>query len=352
MSGGSARARSSRSTKPGGGLPFCPRLRPALALPVCNDGVDDDIEERLAAAAADLREHQTASRRAENLRDRVAEMDGRLTGLLREHARECGDLERLERPSLARVLASLRGTLADALQRERAEADIAAYQVADARTRLDGLRREQVVVLARLADLADAPQAYATLLDEKERQLRASRDPRRSRLMELADERGRLGAEGREVEEALRAAATARRALVEVRDHLNSAGNWSTFDTFLGGGLVSSAVKHQRIDDAAQAARRADHQLAVLRTELADVPGLSLDAELKLGAMTRFVDVWFDNIFTDLAVDNRIARARGNVERCGRLVRQVRERLTHRAEQVRVRLAEVEAERRDLLTRR
>lgn len=341
---------SSRSTEHGRCLAFCPRLRPALALRVCNVGVDD-IEERLAAAAADLREYQTASRRAENLRDGLAEVEGRLTGLLQEHARELGDVERLERPSLARILASLRGTLGDALQRERAEADIAAYQVADARARLDGLRREHDEVLARLAELADAPRAYAALLDEKERHLRASRDPRRFRLMDLADERGRLTAEGREIEEALRAAAAARKALVEVRDHLNSAGNWSTFDTLLGGGLLSSVAKQQQIDAAAQSARRADHQLAMLRTELADVPGLSLDAELKLDGLTRFVDVWFDNIFTDLAVDQRITRAQGNVERCGRLVREVRERLTHRAEQVRTRLAEVEAERRDVLTR-
>jgi hypothetical protein len=62
-------------------------------------------------------------------------------------------------------------------------------------------------------------------------------------------------------------------------------------------------MKHSRLDEAAQAAAYADRCLAVLRTELADVPGLSLTApQLAVDGLTRFVDVWFDNIFTDLAV--------------------------------------------------
>jgi hypothetical protein len=88
----------------------------------------------------------------------------------------------------------------------------------------------------------------------------------------------------------------------------------------------------------------------VLRTELADVDGMALTApQLAMDGLTRFVDIWFDNIFTDLAVRDRIKQAQQNVARSMRLVGEVRGRLEERATQARSRLATIETERHDLL---
>ena len=90
-------------------------------------------------------------------------------------------------------------------------------------------------------------------------------------MLALAGERGRLHGELTEIAEAQQAAAEATDALKQVRSRLGSASAWSAYDTFFGGGAIASAVKHSRLDDAADAAARADQCLAVLRTELADV---------------------------------------------------------------------------------
>jgi hypothetical protein len=90
----------------------------------------------------------------------------------------------------------------------------------------------------------------------------------------------------------------------------------------------------------------------VLRTELADVHDVALTApNPAIDGLTRFVDVWFDNIFTDLAVRDRIKQAEQNAARSMQLVREVQGRLDRRATQARARLAAIETERRDLLTR-
>src|SRR5262249_41950619 len=151
-------------------------------------------------------------------------------------------------------------------------------------------------------------------LDAKERYLRQSADPRGGDLLRLAQERGRLAGELRETTEALQAAQAALDALAQVTDRLGSAENWSTYDTWFGGGAIASSVKHSRLDEAANAAAAADRRLAVLRTELAVVgdPGLTAP-QLAIGGGTRFADVWFDNIFTDLAVGERIRQAQQNV---------------------------------------
>ncbi|MEV0156093.1 hypothetical protein AB0H57_20515 [Micromonospora sp. NPDC050686] len=312
----------------------------------------DDIEQRLTSVAEALREYEVTTRRSADLRRRMDQLTAQLAALRARHAREQEDVERLEGLSLTRVLASLRGARDDALARERAEADAARYRVAEAASRLEALRREHRAAQARLGQLAAAPSNYAAVLDDKERHLDESGDPRRARLLELADERGRLTGEMHEVTEAMQAARTAWHALTQVRDKLGSASGWSTYDTFFGGGAISSTIKHSRLDEAAQAAARADRCLAVLRTELADVPGMALTApQLAVNGLTRFVDVWFDNIFTDLAVRDRIKQAQQNVAQSMQLVREVQARLEQRAAHVRARLATIDTERRHLLTR-
>ncbi|HCT78543.1 MAG TPA: hypothetical protein DGG94_19365 [Micromonosporaceae bacterium] len=285
------------------------------------------------------------------LRARTDEMTTQLEALRAQHIHEQKDVERLEGLSLTRILATLRGARDDALARERAEADAVSYRVAEAEARLEVMRREHDVSQIRLSQLSAAPVIYTAALQEKERHLTALGGALGERLLELAEERGRLTGDLREVAEALRAASSAQEALSAVGNTLDSASNWSTYDTFFGGGVISSAVKHSRLDEAAQAAAHADQQLSVLRTELADVDGEGLKASRPaVDGLTRFVDVWFDNIFTDLAVGDQIKQAQQNIDRSTQMVTEVQRRLELRATQGQARLAAIEIERRNIAT--
>jgi hypothetical protein len=311
---------------------------------------DEGVEQRLTAAAEKIREAELTAQRANEVNARIAQLTEEVNALAAQSASEQRDVEKLERMSLTRVLVSLRGARDDALERERAEAQAARYRLAEAQARLEALQQELTGTRARLDELASAHGVYAAVLAEKEEHLRSSGDPRGAPLLALADERGRLAAERRELDEARQAADAALRALGAVQEKLGSASSWSTYDTFFGGGMLSSTIKHHRMDEAAQAAAYADRCISVLRTELADVGGLGLTApELATDGMVRFVDVWFDNIFTDLAVRNRIQKAKENVNHAGRVVSDVRERLVQRTTQVQQRLAAIDAERHTLL---
>ncbi|SCL31226.1 hypothetical protein GA0070624_4229 [Micromonospora rhizosphaerae] len=70
---------------------------------------------------------------------------------------------------------------------------------------------------------------------------------------------------------------------------------------------------------------------------------------LELGDLTRFTDIWLDNIITDLAVMRRVERAQGAAERSLATVSRLRRRLGDRAAELSARLAVVEAERERLL---
>ncbi len=261
------------------------------------------------------------------------------------------EVDRLEHVSLTRVLVALKGSREEALTREHAEADAARLRVADAQSRLEAVRAEHQAALDQVDHLASAPDAYAAVLAEKERHLTESSDPRRAALLQLADERGRLNAELSEMQKALQAGDAARQALSAVEDKLGSASGWNTYDTFFGGGMIATAMEHSRLDDAAAAAAEADRRMAVLRTDLTELDQVEQTSPLiTLSSATKFVDLWFNNIFTDLAVRDRIKQGQQNVAQSLQMVSAIEERLKAQSAEVHARLTEIEAQRSDLLT--
>src|SRR5215468_10640286 len=202
-----------------------------------------NIEQRLAEAAQAVHERDLTARRCDELKARAGEIRAQLSALRADLAVDQEDVGRLEGLSFTRVLASMAGSRDERLGRERAEAEASRYRVAEAQARYAALDADLHEARRRLVALAGAPAAYAAVLEAKERYLTASGDLRGQALL----------------------------ALDRARDRLNSASGWSTYDTFFGGGAIASAVKHERMDEAADATAEADQRLAVLRTELADV---------------------------------------------------------------------------------
>ena len=317
--------------------------------------MSDAIEERLAAAAQAAHEHDLCGRQLVHLcaRERAAAAD--LDTAREQYAGEEKDVERLERLSLTRVLAVLHGSRQDVLAREKAEAEAARYRVAQAQQRLDAVRAEVRSMGERQARLAGARQAYADVLAEKEQYLTSSADPRGARLLALAEERGQLNAELGELRRASGHAGAAAQALAEVQDRLGTAASWPTFDTYLDQGVAinvaANMIKHNRIDQAAQAARTADQRLAALRADLAELGGYQPAAPApEISAGFRFADIFLNNIYTDLTVGRQIREAQDNVARTVQQVGARRDWLRDQVGAVTGRLDAIDAERRQLLT--
>ncbi len=313
--------------------------------------MSDEIEQRLAATARAAREHDLCAHLHTLLSQREQAAAADLAAARQQYAGQEQDVERLEHLSLTRVLAALHGSREDALAREKAEAEAARYRVAQAQQGLDSAHAELAKLEDRQAQLAGAPRAYADALAAKEQYLTHSADPRRPQLLALADERGRLTAELNELRHASYDAGQAVQALEEVQGRLGNAANWSTFDTYLDHGMVANAIKHDRIDQAAQAAREADARLAGLRSDLAGLHGAEPTApRLEISGGFRFADIFFNNIFTDLAVGQQIRDAQNNVAQSRQQVRDLQDRLEDQVGQVTKRLDAMDAQRQQLLT--
>ena len=89
--------------------------------------------------------------------------------------------------------------------------------------------------------------------------------------------------------------------------------DWGTFDVF-GGGLLSDLQKHSHLDSAQEMIEDLQERLRRFRTELSDV-NMENRAELQVNiqGFLRFADYFFDNIFTDWTVLNRISESKRQV---------------------------------------
>ena len=129
--------------------------------------------------------------------------------------------------------------------------------------------------------------------------------------------------------------------------HLEDAEGWGTWDVF-GGGLVSDVMKYSRLDDAQQQLTGVTSALRRYRTELEDV-ARTVEFNMKHDDFTQTMDIWFDNIFTDLAVLDRIRQSRDQLLDLESRVRGIQEGLTWDLEKVETELNALRTERDELV---
>lgn len=116
----------------------------------------------------------------------------------------------------------------------------------------------------------------------------------------------------KEKREAIESGQRALSSLYQARENLNSAKNWGLWDMF-GGGAISSLVKRSKMDRAKQNMEQAKYDLQNFSRELADVNGvyhLNIETEDFLS----FADWFFDNIIIDWMIQDRINKARDQVD--------------------------------------
>lgn len=292
----------------------------------------DGLNERLTAGTGYLR----------SVEERVAELRGRLRA-------ENEDVEKLESFSPTRIWATLKGSRAGDLDRETAEREAARYAVAEAEARREAAHRECESLTAQIDALGDVDAMYAKALAAKEKWA-ATNDPAvATALAEIARRRGELQARDKEAREAHGAGRTALDLLQQARQLLGSAESWSTWDTFAGGGMLSDMAKYNKLDQAAAVLHQADMALGRFSVELADV-GLAAVPGVQVATMTRTFDVFFDNIFTDMAVRSRIQDTSQRTAAAAQAVAEALARLEQTGHDIAAELAELDARREQVLT--
>lgn len=303
-----------------------------------------DLNERLQRAADRRDQLAQRSRRLKTLEAEAREAAERAAELKAQLRKEERDVTRLEGASLTNFLYSALGTRDQRLQKERQEAAAAQLKYEEAVARHQALTASLAEVRQEMESLAGAEAEYQRLLAEKEEAISRAPGDAARRLFALTEQEQALRRQAKEIEEAIRAGRRADDSLTQVERSLDSAKGWGTWD-MLGGGMIATAVKHSKMDEAEAGAQRAQRDLAAFRRELQDVSTSLGVTTVTVEGFMRFADYFFDGLIVDWAVQSKINRSLDSVKDARSQVGMLLSDLSRRQSGVQRDLEQVAAER-------
>ena len=265
----------------------------------------NELRERIAQRRDDLAVYESLCRQEEDCK---REVDTRMT----QWAKEERDVEKLEKLTWSSIMASLRGNKDEDLDREKREAYAARLRLQEAERQLAEIRSEIRIRQDRLSMSADCERKYQALLLEKAEEARKQNPVLAEKLTEIEARELGLTSRRKELREALTAGQQALVHIHAAMDDLHSAGNWGTWD-ILGGGLIADAMKYSAMDEAQKNMELVQSDLRRYKAELADVAHTAA-FDLQPGGFLQFADFFWDNIFTDFAVRDKIYQSQDQMQ--------------------------------------
>ncbi|MEW9698702.1 hypothetical protein [Paenibacillus sp. SI8] len=161
-------------------------------------------------------------------------------------------------------------------------------------------------------------------------------------LKSLADIQVNVEGQVQELHEAMSAGKTVAGQLAQALEILTSARNWGKFD-ILGGGILSTHIKNEKIDEAMNHIRFARSSLSRFQKELCDVR-VTLDMDINISDFLRFSDYFFDGFISDWLVQDKINATISQIENKLREVNRIRNALEQRYHTLQLAVAETKRE--------
>ena len=308
----------------------------------------ENYNERLEQLREKMARRRRLNAEVSTLEERRASLAQRVQQLKEETYKEQLDVDQLENFSAAKLFYQIVGKLDERLEKEQAELYAAALRYDSARQELQSVESELDSRRRELSLLEGCEREYERLLAEKALVLREDpNSPSARRLLALEERQAQLSAREKELNEAIRAGYDALSDIGAIEESLSSAEGWGTWDVF-GGGLISDMAKYSHLDEAQRQINTLQRSLSRFRTELADVD-IRMDIQIEVDSFLRFADYFFDNIFTDWAVLDRIRNTQSQVQQVDGSVRTIVSRLERNLEQCRQDIQQTAQERKDFL---
>lgn len=273
----------------------------------------DRYDERLEMLTILIAGKQHAKSVLDDLLKQRKELESQVAQLNHERISEQSDVDRLEGRSLKSLLLDLLGKKDEQLEKERAELSAAILKYDSARRALEELQRLIDEKQSALNAIGRAENEYERLLSEKAEAIDRMGGLAAAELDVLRRKIAGLDARKREIAEAKQAGMQALRTADAALDSLSSAGTWSTLD-ILADSIISDLAKYNSMDQAQEYLEQLGMQLRRFQAELADV-AMEINADLQAtSGLYKFVDMFFDDIFTGFSTRSRITNAEDSVE--------------------------------------
>ena len=249
-----------------------------------------------------------------DLRNQRKVFDKKVIELRVEHRSEQENVEKLEGRSLANYFYQLFGKLDEKLSEERREASAAKVKLDAAERELVAVDCEIEEIQSQLQELYGCEQAYTAALEAKRNAVKTSGTPTAAQILELEEKIAFLESQKKEIREAISAGHSAMGTADSVLSELEDADGWNTWDMLGGGGIITHMAKHSHLDEAQEKVEQLQGKLRRFKTELADID-IHADMQVSIDGFLRFADYFFDGLFADWAVGDKISESQSSVQK-------------------------------------
>lgn len=267
----------------------------------------DRINSELQQLQSQIVEKQWIEKRLHDISTEIIYQKELVVQLKQQLDKEQNDVKNLEGLSLTGVFYSILGNKDQQLEKERREALMMQLKYDEARQSLVLKEADLQAIQKRIQQIEDAEKKLNTTLETKLSLLLSAPNAVAQKLKKQHEQWQALKKEKQEIGEALEAANAYMKLLGTLIKQLRSAKDWGTWDV-LGGGMLSSYVKQQRLNEVRNTVNSLRHYESNFRRELSEV-WQSGALNVEVSSFEGMLDMFFDNLITDWIVQQRINRS-------------------------------------------
>jgi DNA repair exonuclease SbcCD ATPase subunit len=214
------------------------------------------------------------------------------------------DVEKLEGLSLSGLFYTFLGKKLEQLDKEKQESLAAKLKYDEAAETLVDVEKEIKEIEVQWVAVRNADDIYEEILKDKERLIHDQDSIWSEELYECTEKEAELTSNLKEYNEAIGAGKSSVDALDQAVQSLENAEGWATWD-MVGGGMISTAIKHSHVDDSKQHVHHAQNRLRHFQDELVDIEQ-HFHITFEMGNLLTFADYFFDGLIVDWVVRGKI----------------------------------------------
>lgn len=253
-----------------------------------------------------------------------------LNSLEKRLEKEKKDVDNLNKTSLSNFFATIFKNKDKKLEKEKEEYLNVQIKHEEILSNINELKSELQNKKEMLYSIDKCEKEYEKIMDEKISILKNNGDyETKENIKRLDDKLNELIDKNNEIREAYGAGKRLLEAVASAKDELEGAKKWGNFD-IIGGDAMSSIAKQSKIRKANIQFERVSQLMSEFNKELEDIKLSSLE----FSNVTFALDVFFDNIFTDISVQRRIKEAIEDIENLENKIKNILYALQSKDEEV------------------
>lgn len=269
----------------------------------------EELQERQSVLKMEINRREKAKRKQQTLAEQLETALHKKQEYWTRLKEEQKDVEDLDRFSILKVVRTWTGKQDVIREKEISELAAIEAKYREIEKTVIDLEKDITVNERELekGDWESLDLEWEQIIEKKKQWLLVNNHAEATRLERLYEQKTILATSIREIIEAITAGNEAKIALKRALKSLESAKDYSTWDTFLGGGIIATSLKHSKLDESEEEIHYAQRSLQRFHTELLDIQKISFEnIAIERESFVTFADYVFDDIFSAWSTHSKI----------------------------------------------